>query len=228
MLTVRSTINIAGQTVPQIIPVVQGDTGRSILFTLADFTIPQGSTATYYVQKPSGEAVYNVATIDGNTVLVELTAQSIIESGDNYGQVRIENDGEIVTSFDFILLVKPFRGIDAVESKTEMNIFDKAVEQAEEAIDEAKVAALEEIAEAGSGNIAEEFDAANSYLAGEYTIYNAKLYRFTSNHTGAWSGSDAEEVTVGDELTDVKEEFSNIGLSVVDGAINITYQEVSE
>ena len=205
MITVKSTINIAGQTVPQIIPVVQGDTGRSILFTLADFTIPQGSTATYYVQKPSGEAVYNVATIDGNTVLVELTAQSIIEHGDNYGQVRIENDGEIVTSFDFILLVKPFRGIDAVESTTEMNIFDKAVEQAEEAIDEAKVAALEEIAEAGSGNIAEEFDAANSYLAGEYTIYNAKLYRFTSNHTGAWSGSDAEEVTVGDELTDVKD-----------------------
>ena len=205
MLTIRSTINIAGQTVPQIIPVVQGDTGRSILFTLADFTIPQGSTATYYVQKPSGEAVYNAATIDGNTVLVELTAQSIIERGDNYGQVRIENDGEVVTSFDFILLVKPFRGIDATQSTTEMNIFDKAVEQAEEAIDEAKVAALEEIAEAGSGNIADEFASTNSYLAGEYTIYQAKLYRFTSNHTGAWTGSDAEEVTVGEELTDVKD-----------------------
>ena len=89
MITVRSTINLSSQTVPQIIPVVQGDTGRSILFTLADFTIPQGSTATYYVQKPSGEAVYNAATIDGNAVLVELTAQSIIETGDNYGQVRI-------------------------------------------------------------------------------------------------------------------------------------------
>ena len=223
MITVKSTINIAGQTVPQIIPVVQGDTGRSILFTLADFTIPQGSTATYYVQKPSGEAVYNVATIDGNTVLVELTAQSIIEHGDNYGQVRIENDGEIVTSFDFILLVKPFRGIDATQSTTEMNIFDKAVEQAEEAIDEAKDAALEEIAEAGSGNIAEEFDAANSYLAGEYTIYNAKLYRFTSNHTGAWSGSDAEEVTVGDELTDVKD-----GLTAVESDVSDLKDDLSD
>ena len=235
MITVRSTINLSSQTVPQIIPVVQGDTGRSILFTLADFTIPQGSTATYYVQKPSGEAVYNAATIDGNAVLVELTAQSIIETGDNYGQVRIAKDGEVVTSFDFILLVKPFRGIDATQSTTEMNIFDKAVEQAEEAIDEAKVEALEEIAEAGSGNIAEEFVAANSYLAGEYTIYQAKLYRFTSNHTGAWSGSDAEEITVGDALTDLaeettslKEELSDIGLSVVEGKLNITYQEVSE
>lgn len=209
MLTVKVTINVAGQTVPQVIPVVQGDTGRAIFFTLADFTIPTGATATYYVQKPSGEAVYNAATIDGNTVLVELTAQSIIEVGDNYGQVRIEKDDEVVTSFDFILLVKPFRGIDATQSTTEMNIFDKAVEQAEEAIDEAKDAALEEIAEA-SENIAEEFDASNSYLAGEYTIYQGKLYKFTSAHTGAWTGSDASEVTVGDELTSLKDDFESL------------------
>lgn len=148
MLTVRSTINIASQTVPPIIPVVQGDTGRAILFTLADFTIPAGATATYYVQKPSGEAVYNNATIDGNNVLVELTAQSIIEKGDNYGQVRITVGEEVVTSFDFILLVKEFRGIDAVQSLTEMNIFDKAVEQASEAIDEVKTDALEAIDDA--------------------------------------------------------------------------------
>lgn len=126
MLTVRATINIAGQTVPQIIPVVQGDTGRAILFTLADFTIPTGATANYYIQKPSGLAVYNAGTIDGNTVLVELTAQSIIEEGDNYLQIRILKDDDIVTSFDCILQVKPFRGIDATQSTGEMTIFDQA------------------------------------------------------------------------------------------------------
>ena len=135
MLTVRSTINIAGQAVPNIIPAVQGDTGRSIEFTLADFTIPAGSTATYYVQKPSGEAVYNAATINDNKVTVELTAQSLAETGDNYGQVRILNGEDVVTSFDFILLVKPFRGIDAIESTTEMNIFDEAVQNAMEQFD---------------------------------------------------------------------------------------------
>lgn len=30
------------------------------------------------------------------------------------------------------------------------------------------------------------------------------------------------------DVTDLKEEFSNIGLSVVEGKLNITYQEVSE
>lgn len=246
MLTVRSTINIASQTVPPIIPVVQGDTARAILFTLADFTIPAGASATYYVQKPSGEAVYNNATIDGNTVLVELTAQSIIEKGDNYGQVRIAVGEDVVTSFDFILLVKEFRGIDAVQSLTEMNIFDKAVEQAEEAIDEAKTGALDDIGDAkdaalqeieqSTGNFADAFSASTTYAAGDYVIHSGQLYRFTANHAaGAWTGSDAEAVTVGDELTDLKaetttlkEDIANIGLSVVDGKLSITYQEVSE
>jgi len=35
--------------------------------------------------------------------------------------------------------------------------------------------------------------------------------------------ADAQE-----QITSLKEEFDDLGLSVVDGAINITYQEVSE
>lgn len=252
MVTSKATIHIESQATPPIIPVVQGDTGRSILFTLADFTIPTGATATYYIQKPSGNAVYNNAVIEGNTITANLTAQSIAEIGDNYGQVRIAKDGEVVTSFDFILLVKEFRGIDATESITEMNIFDKAVQQAEteittakdsaiEGITTAKNSAIEEIA-ASAENIAEEFSAGNSYLAGEFVLYGGKLYKFTADHSGAWTGTDAEQLTVGDALSDageqietntaditqLKEDIANIGLSVVDGKLSITYQEVSE
>ena len=63
MITTNYSINYASQIVPEIIPAVQGDTGRTLVFTPADFTLPDGVTATYYVQKPSGEAVYNTATI---------------------------------------------------------------------------------------------------------------------------------------------------------------------
>lgn len=246
MVTSKAAIHIESQATPPIIPVVQGDTGRSILFTIADFTIPTGATATYYIQKPSGNAVYNNATIEDNNVIVNLTAQAIAETGDNYGQVRIENDGEIVTSFDFILLVKAFRGIGAVESETEMNIFDQAVEQAAEEIDEVKADALDDIGDAkeaaleeinqSTGNFADAFSASTTYAAGDYVMHSGQLYRFTANHAaGAWTGSDAEAVTVGEELTDLKaestalkESYQDLGLSVVDGAINITYQEVSE
>lgn len=218
MLTVRSTINVAGQAVPNIIPAVQGDTGRVIVFTLADFTIPSGSTATYYVQKPSGEAVYNSATIDGNKITVELTAQSLAETGDNYGQVRILNGEDVVTSFDFILLVKPFRGIEAIESTTEMNIFDKAVQNAMSNID----GMLPNI-------IAPVFDTSTAYAAGDYVIYSGKLYQFTADHAaGAWTGADAEVITVAGMLDGVETtEIYVDGTSLIINTALVNGNEVS-
>lgn len=216
MIITKAKINFSNLSVPPIIPVVQGDTGRVIQFELNDFTIPAGATATYYVQKPSGEAVYNEATISGNNVFVELTAQSIIEVGENYGQVRILVDEEVVTSFDFILLVKVFRGIDAVQSETEMNIFDKAVERAQEtiastvteaeaAIEAAAQEAEEYIAQAidptltitdkaadakvagdGLKGIAAAFDTQEQYFAGDYVRKDFKLYRRIADCTSVW------------------------------------------
>lgn len=132
MIIHTSKLTYGSQTVPPVIMAVQGDTGRVEVFEIADYTIPAGATATYFIQKPSGAAIYNSATISGNTITCELTAQSLAEDGENYMQVRIIVDEDIVTSFDVILLVRPFRGIDAVESTSEMNIFDQAVEKAAE------------------------------------------------------------------------------------------------
>lgn len=132
MITTKATISYKNQIVPPLVTAVQGDTGRNILFTISDYEIPAGATATFYIQKPSKEAVYNTAVIDAsnNTVEIELTAQCLAEYGENFGQIRIMLDGEVITSFDFILLVKTFRGIDAIESTSETNIFDQAVEAA--------------------------------------------------------------------------------------------------
>ena len=135
MITVTSRISFAAQTVPPIIPAVQGDTGRNISFELTDYTLPEGAEAYFYIQKPSGLAVYNEAeVISATNVLVPLDAQCLAEAGENYSQVRILLDDEVITSFDFILLVKPFRGVEAVESQTEANIFDQVIEQAKEEI----------------------------------------------------------------------------------------------
>jgi hypothetical protein len=80
-------------------------------------------------------------------VTAQLTAQSIIEPGNNYGQLRILLENEVITSFDFVLLVRPFRGIGAVESSSEANIFDKAVEQAAEQFQEDAEQIVEEVKE---------------------------------------------------------------------------------
>lgn len=135
MITVSSTLSYERQTVPPIIPAVQGDTGRNVSFKISDYEIPEGAEAAFYIQKPSGAAIYNTAEIiSASQLLVPLDAQCLAEAGENYGQVRILVDGEVITSFDFLLLVKEFRGIEAIESTTEMNIFDQAVEQAKEEI----------------------------------------------------------------------------------------------
>lgn len=138
MITVTSAISYERQSVPPIIPMVQGDTGRNISFELTDYTIPTGATATFYIQKPSGLPIYNNATVISATqVVVPLDAQCLAESGENYLQVRILLNGEIVTSFEAILNVRPFRGIGAVESQPEANIFDQVIEEAKEEIREA-------------------------------------------------------------------------------------------
>lgn len=86
----------------------------------------------------------------------------------------------------------------------------------------------EVIDQAARESIAENFDATTDYTAGEYVYNNAVLYRFTADHdAGAWTGTDAEEVKVGTEISTLNQSLAALGLSVVSGAINITYEEVS-
>lgn len=134
MITTNYSINYASQIVPELIPAVQGDTGRTLIFTPADFTIPAGCTATYYVQKPSGEAVYNTAAISDGKITCALTAQALAEAGENKLQVRVFNGDAVVTSFTALLIVCPFEGEGAAESTTEMNIFDEEIENIREQI----------------------------------------------------------------------------------------------
>ena len=53
--------------------------------------------------------------------------------------------------------------------------------------------------------IASLFDTTKAYNVGDCVIKDAVLYRFTVAHAaGAWIGTDAEEITVGEELTDLE------------------------
>jgi hypothetical protein len=191
MITTVCKLSYSSRTVPPIVQAVQGDTGRTVRFDVTDFTIPAGAEATYFIEKPSGEAVYNAATISGNSILCELTAQSLAEPGENKMQVRVILDDEIVTSFKVCLLVSTFWGIDAIESGTEMNIFDQAVEQATEQFQENAEQIVEEVIEyipADYTELTEEVTQLNErfnayfpeyrnrlYVVGEYVTYNGYL-----------------------------------------------------
>ena len=60
-------------------------------------------------------------------------------------------------------------------------------------------------------NEAPEFSTSETYAAGDIVIYNAKLYVFTAAHAaGAWIGTDAQQITLGEFVSDVKSDINNI------------------
>lgn len=61
---------------------------------------------------------------------------------------------------------------------------------------------------ANASTIAPEFSDQNTYTAGSYVYKNGVLYKFTSDHSGAWTGSDAETVTVGGEVSFISDEVN--------------------
>ena len=51
-----------------------------------------------------------------------------------------------------------------------------------------------------NNNIANNFDSSTSYTKGDYVIYNDKLYKFITNHSGAFDTNNVIEVTLTDEI----------------------------
>ena len=63
-------------------------------------------------------------------------------------------------------------------------------------------------------SIAGQFSTASNYSAGDYVYYGGYLWRFTADHSaGAWSGTDAEQVTVTDEISRLSPGGGGSGLS---------------
>lgn len=68
-------------------------------------------------------------------------------------------------------------------------------------------------------NLADPFSSSTAYVTGDYVIQNGVLYRFTADHpAGAWTGSDAQQVTAMREIDDLAEDeyynqvFTNAGI----------------
>lgn len=75
--------------------------------------------------------------------------------------------------------------------------------------------------------VAPEYSSSASYAVGDYCIYDTVLYRCTTAIASgeAWTAGHWTAVKLGQDVTDLKEILSELGLSVVNGAINVTYIE---
>lgn len=187
-----------------------------IVFTFRDYDIPSGSTAQVYVQKPSGKAVYDDASISGNVVTVTVTDQMFAELGVSDLQIRITQGDEKLVSFSQPVRVHPnYTDGDAEQSKNTGGFFDdaeQAVENANQAAGLANQAAqaaneaAEAIGEAVSGVI-------NDDRASTVTTYSsAKIDEKLQQYT--------QESVIDDSTTSNTKTFSSQKISNLIGALS--------
>lgn len=172
------------------IDVVQSDTGVELVFSVKDFVIPDGTTATLYVQKPSGKFVYQEKniTVVADTITVDLENQAITEYGRVGYQVTLKNGSDTVTTFAGLMNVEKSLKDSGVESKTVVNAFDD--------LTAAQVATFRERAEL----IAAEVIAT---IPEDYTALDTKVDTLVDSVANAVKGNLSGAVVRADDVSPV-------------------------
>lgn len=158
------------------IDVVQHDTGIQLVFSVLDFAIPSGASATLYVQKPSGKFVYQEEgiTVTGNTITVDLHNQAITEHGKAPYQVSLKSGSDVITTFTGLIMVeKSQKDAGATESKTVIRAFDEVVsahvaefQSKAEQIVQACIATIPDDYSTMEAKVNESANAVKGYLSG--------------------------------------------------------------
>lgn len=121
---------------------VRGTDLIPIVMRFCDFSIPSGATARIFVGKPDGNAVYTSATIEGNTVTIDVTEQMFVTLGLALMQVSImDGDEELVTFAQPVMVEPNLKAGDFPESSSDITFLDDAIEQANKAVETATTAA---------------------------------------------------------------------------------------
>lgn len=116
---------------------VQGTNFIGIKFNIADYDLPTGATAKVYVKKPSTKAEYDTATIDGNSVMIDVKDTMFSEKGTHFIQVLISKDDKTLVTFEYPVRV----GINNVagelpESENRSNFLDDYLGRIDQRIDD--------------------------------------------------------------------------------------------
>lgn len=88
---------------------MQNDTGRTLEVDLFEngtpWDVPVGATVTFRGTNADGTHFSDTATFSDNTVTVDLT-KGIKVAGKGFAELEID-DGDVVTTFDFMILTWP-------------------------------------------------------------------------------------------------------------------------
>lgn len=70
-------------------------------------------------------------------------------------------------------------------------------------------------------NIADNFDTSETYVEGDYVLYEEVLYKFNTNHSGAWVAADADAVDIATLIQNLEGDSSDLADRIDDVVSNI-------
>lgn len=154
MNTQNYAVNIrVGLANPARVNISQGDTGRTLAFSLYDglspFTPPTGSTVTIVGRKPSKLGFSETCTVSGNVATVATTLAMTQEAGKFPAELKIEAGGQSIGTANFTMYVEPSPHPDGTTDGTTeeaRTVLAQCAQYAQEA---------QEAAEAASGDYTE-------------------------------------------------------------------------
>ena len=123
----------------------RGDTGRKICISLVDGGVPyiisEECYAVFTAKKPDGKALYNRCTIENNTIIYEITEQTVAVEGRVNSEIKLYGaDDKLITSPKFTILVygTVYNEGDEIQSEKEVDALTHLVSEATTAITESK------------------------------------------------------------------------------------------
>ena len=219
----------------------QNENGRVLMIRIIGVDIPEGSTANFAGVKPDGNVYSKAGTVEGNVVSINEDIQMTAVSGAWNAKITVVNDGNnICTARIRVVVDASVVPGDAIPSDSQL---DGIVAECQAYAESAKNAAYGSPLTANTAAGMTDQDRVYVYTGSEtgYTaghwyyydgsawadggVYNAVAVQTDTTLTQAGKAADSKKT--GDEITALKEEFSKLGLSVVDGLLNITYKEVT-
>lgn len=166
--------------------------------------------------------------VTGNTAYVNLPAACYSVEGQIKVFVTLTSNGIVTTllaALGTVQLTETDTVIDPGEIIPSVNALITAIEEAVDSIPADYSGLLASIAPTFSAS------KAGGYKAGEYVWFSGTLYKFTADHTGSWTGTDATATTVAaglntgvvkydaaQELTDAQKTQARINIGAAQAA----------
>lgn len=206
----------------------QNENGRQIRFRILGDDLPAGCTATFSGTKPDGNVYSASGTIDGNFVLLDEEIQMTAVSGRWDAKLSIAKGTEnIMTSLIRVTVVADAVSGDAIPSSSELDgIVAECRSYAEAAKNEAYGSPLTAATAAAMTDQSRVYVYTGSetgYTSGHWYYYNGTAWAdggvynavaVDTDTTLSIAGKAADAKKVGNELADVKEDFTNISASI--------------